>query len=102
MSIQTTMNNIKLAGIPVAYGRFLEKQKPPFVIYRGDGQENFPADDTYIYSEPEYQIEYYFREKNEANEAAIEQLLLEDGWLYEKSSDAYIESENIWVIYYNV
>lgn len=102
MSIQTTMNKLKQRGIPAAYGRFLKAQKPPFVIYRGDGQENTPADNTYIFTQPEYQIEYYFEKKNEANEAAIENILLEDGWLYEKSSDAYIESENIWVIYYNV
>ena len=48
------------------------------------------------------QIEYYFTQKNEANETAIEDALLENGFLYEKSEDVYIEDENVFVIYYNI
>lgn len=103
MKIQTTLNKIKTqTSIPAAFGAFRQKHQPPYVIYRGAGQTNLPADDTFFHSEPDYQIEYYFKEKNEANEAAIESILLEDGWLYEKSSDAFIESESIWVIYYQI
>ena len=100
--IRTTMERLRQAGIPVAYGRFRKTKDPPFVIYIGRGQENTVADDTYYHSEPNYQIEYYFSAKNETIEAAIEQILLEDGWLYEKSSETYIESEDLWVIYYNI
>ena len=103
MSIQTTLSTIRQqTKIPVAFGTFRGKQEPPFIVYRGGGQTNLPADDTFYHSEPDYQIEYYFREKNEANEAAIEKALLDDEWLYEKSSDAYIEDERLWVIYYQV
>ena len=45
---------------------------------------------------------YYFKEKNEANEKAIEDILLADGYNYEKSDDVYIESEGLFVIYYYI
>ncbi len=99
MSIQTTLAGL---GIPAAYGRFRSKQPPPFVVYLGDGQENFEADDTHYASVDNYQIQYYFKKKNEANEKIIERALLNDGFLYEKSPDVYIESEDLWVIYYYV
>lgn len=103
MSISDTMRKIRTRkGIPVAFGSFREKQAPPYIVYRGGGQTNLPADDTFYHSEPDYQIEYYFREKNEEQETAIEQILLEDGRLYEKSSDIYIEDEKLWAIYYQV
>ena len=89
-------------GIPSAYGRFESKQKPPYIIYFGAGEETLPADDTIYWKDQEYQLQYYFKEKNKAKEEAVEQVLLEDGFLYEKSSDVYIESEDIWVIYYDV
>lgn len=103
MSIQDTMKKVEKQGkIPVAYGRFKTIQKPPFLVYLGDGQTNVEGDDTYVHSVPDYQIEYYFREKDEETEAAIEQILLDDGYLYEKSPDAYIEEEDLWVVYYTV
>ena len=103
MSIQTTLNKINAEkDIPVAFGKFRKSQKPPYIVYRGAGQTNIPADDTFYHSEPDYQVEYYFKEKDEEAEAAIEKILLEDGWLYEKSEEAYIEEENVWVIYYQV
>lgn len=89
-------------GIPSAYGRFMKKQKPPYLIYFGAGEEILPADDTIYWKDQEYQLQYYFKEKDKAKEDAIEQILLEDGFLYDKSSDVYIESEDLWVIYYDV
>lgn len=101
--ITDTLAKLKrLYGIPSAYGRFEKKQKLPFMIYFGAGEENLPADDTIYWKDQEYQLQYYFKEKDETKEEAIEAILLEDGFVYEKSSDVYIESEDIWVIYYDV
>ena len=41
-------------------------------------------------------------EKDETIESAIEDLLLENGYLYEKSEDVFIENEGVFVIYYTV
>lgn len=99
MRIQSTLLGLEL---PVAYGRFRKKQELPYIVYTGAGQNQSDADNTHYHSENSYQIEYYFKEKNEANEKAIEEALLQNGFLYEKSPDSYIEDGDAWVIYYTV
>ena len=94
--------------IPVVYSHFrndpddLEPVDPPYVAYIGAGQNNFRADNTYYHNSNRYQIEYYFTKKDESEEAKIEKLLLDNGYLYEKSEDVWIEDEGVFVIYYNV
>ena len=89
-------------GLPCAYSHFKKPVTPPFLVYMGNGQTTFGADNTWVYTNNQYQIEYYFTEKNEANEKAIEEALLQNGFLYEKSPDSYIEDGDAWVIYYTV
>ena len=89
-------------GLPCAYSHFMKPVQPPFICYIGRGQETFSADNTWHFRNNQYQVEYYFTEKNEANEKAIEDVLLTDGFNYEKSEDSYIEDEGLFVIYYYV
>lgn len=89
-------------SIPCAYSHFTVPQEPPYVVYIGNGQTIFEADNTHYYRENAYQVEYYFTTKNEANEEAIESALLADGFLYDKSEDIYIESEDVFLIYYYI
>lgn len=93
--------------IPCVYSHFKDDdgnipQSPPYVAYIGAGQSEFPADDTFYWKRNNYQIEYYFTKKDESQEAAIEKLLLDNGFLYDKSEDVFIESENVFVIYYTI
>ena len=91
--------------IPVVYSHFTKKSTPtapPYVAYIGAGQDTFKADNSYYWTENNYQLEYYFTEKDEEREAAIEKVLLDNGFLYDKSEDVYIESEGVFVIYYNI
>lgn len=89
-------------NIPVAYGRFKELTPLPHIVYMGDGQDQFSADNTYLYKQNGYRIEYYFTDKNEAIEEAIETLLLDNGLQYSKSEDIYIPSEDAFEIYYQI
>lgn len=92
-------------GIPCAYSHFRDDdvpEAPPYLVYIGNGQDTFEADNSYYWSRNRYQIEYYFTEKNESQEAAIEKLLLDNGYLYDKSEDVYIEEQGVFVIYYYV
>lgn len=89
-------------GLPFAYSHFAKPQDPPYIVYIGNGQDTFGADDTWHYKRNRYQIEYYFTQKNEANEEAIESVLLANGYNYEKSEDAFIEDEGVFVIYYQI
>lgn len=99
MSLYSTLQS---TGVPCAYGLFKIPQEPPYIVYLGNGQDTFEADNTHYYKRNNYQVEYYFTQKNEANEEAIESALLKDGYLYDKSEDIYIESENVFVIYYYI
>lgn len=92
-------------GIPCAYSHFrddLAPARPPYLVYLGDGQEDFAADNTYYHKENRYRLEYYFTEKDEETEDRIEELLLANGYLYDKSEDVFIESEGVFVIYYSI
>lgn len=89
-------------GLPCAYSHFKTPVTPPFLVYMGNGQTTFGADNTWVYTNNQYQIEYYFTEKNEQNEKAIEEALLRDGFNYDKSEDSFIEDEGLFVIYYYV
>lgn len=92
-------------GIPCAYSHFRDDEvpeAPPYLVYMGDGQDTFEADNTYYWTRNRYQIEYYFTIKDEDQEAAIEKLLLDNGYLYDKTEDVYIEDQGVFVIYYNV
>lgn len=97
--IQTTLSS---TGLPCAYSHFRKPVQPPFIVYLGNGQTTFGADDTWYYTNNQYRIEYYFTEKNEVNEKAIEEALLRDGFNYDKSEDTYIENEGLFLIYYYV
>ena len=79
-----------------------EERPEGSAVYIGSGQENMKADDTLYWRENTYQVEYYFTTKNESQEKAIEDILLQDGYIFSKSEDVYIEEEDIFVIYYQV
>ena len=93
---------LQSTNLPCAYSHFKTPQDPPFIVYIGNGQTTFKADNTIYHYKNTYQIEYYFTQKNEANESAIESALLSAGYIYEKSEDIYIEEEDVFVIYYYV
>lgn len=93
---------LQSTGLPVAYSHFRTKQEPPFIVYMGDGQRTLSADNTFYWTYNGYRIEYYFTKKDETNEAAIEAALFNAGYQYVKSEDSYIQSEDLFVIYYTI
>ena len=97
MAIYETLQK---TGLPCAYSHFRTKLDPPFIVYLGNGQDVLRADDTHYWSQNTYQVEYYFTQKDETAEAAIESVLLADGYQFTKSEDTFIDTENVFVIYY--
>ena len=96
-------DTLQQAGIPCVYSHFTQKKyKPPYIIYTGGGQNTFSGDDTIIWRENEFQIEYYFTEKDIDKESQIEEILLDAGYQYTKSEDVYIEDQRVYVIYYQI
>lgn len=98
----TIFQTLQSTGLPCAYSHFKTSQTPPYIVYIGSGQDDLNADNTHYWRRNTYQVEYYFTEKNEQNETAIEDALLASGYVYEKSEDVFIEDEGVFVIYYNI
>lgn len=98
----TIFEILESTGLPCSYSHFRKDQAPPYIVYIGDGQDQFDADNTHFWHDNRYQVEYYFTKKNEEAESEIENKLLENSYLYEKSEDVYIESEDVFVIYYYI
>lgn len=100
------MDELKTAfeqlNIPFVYSHFQKPVAPPYIAYIGAGQEDFGADNTWYHRRNRYQLEYYFKVKNEATEEQIEQILLSHGYNYTKSEDVFNESENVFLIYYDI
>lgn len=96
------------AGVLLFYGKYPisgdnSPVEPPFVCYMGAGQTAFSADNIGTYwKHNEYQAQYYYELKNEAAEDAIEAAIEAAGYNYTKSDDTFIESENLFVIYYDI
>lgn len=89
-------------GIPFAYSHFQKPVDPPYIVYIGNGQTTLGADNKWHYKSNRYQLEYYFKLKNEETEEAIENLLQEEGYNYTKSEDVYIEDMGVFLIYYEI
>lgn len=99
----TLFELLRSTGLPCSYGVFGKRNnKLPYLIYLGNGQEHFIADNKIYAKQDQYQVEYYFIDKDSKSESALEDALINDGWLYEKSEDIYIEGEKVFVIYYDV
>ncbi len=98
----TIYQTLQSTGLPCAYSHFKTTQTPPYIVYIGNGQDVLNADNTHYWRRNTYQVEYYFTTKNESNEAAIEDALLDNGFIYEKSEDVYIEDQDVFVIYYYI
>ena len=98
----TIFQVLQSTGLPCAYSHFKKAQSPPYIVYIGRGQETFEADNTIYHKSNEYQVEYYFTAKNESNEGAIESALADNGFLYDKSEDLYLQDEEVFLIYYYV
>lgn len=98
----TVFQMMQQLGRPVAYGFHSKPQELPYFCLMGAGQDQFLADNTYYKKRDRTQIEYYFKHKDPDFEGEIEDLLLENGFRYEKSEDVYLEDEGVFLIYYDI
>lgn len=99
-SIDRLLAAIETIGLPAAYFTFDKKVNPPFLVYYGSGQIKMSADDTHFWHNNNFNIEYYFKDKNVKNEEELERALLEYGFQFSKSEDIYLSDEDVFVIYY--
>lgn len=87
-------------GVAWVYSHFKNGHSLPYIAYIGAGQHRFMANDSQYWRSDTYQVELYFREKDPALEAAIEDEIIAGGWTFDKSDDAYLDDEGIYLVYY--
>ena len=92
---------IKSIGYPVAYHHFAEGQEPskPYIVYLYPGTDNFSADGTVYQDINQIDIELYTDNKIIAAEKAVEAVLKEHGFFYEKT-ESYLETEKMFEVLY--
>lgn len=99
----TMQEVLETTGLPVWYFTPKGKKLPArYLVWYGNGQTAANADDTLYFRKNGYIAEYYYSKKDEKAESEIEAVLLDNGYLYEKSEDAYIDDEGVYLIYYYI
>lgn len=101
--IVTVLNGISYElGMPCVYSHFEAGVTYPAIAYIGAGQEQMQADGTTYWRSNTYQVELYFRKKDEDLEKSIEDAFIAGGWKFGKSDDAYLDDEGVYVIFYDL
>lgn len=101
MTFQEVATMIGSIGLPYTYDSFPNNiaPVPPYIVFNYPQNDDFGADNTNYVSIDVLNIELYSASKDFANEQAIESVLNQNGFYYEKS-EAYIRSENLFQITY--
>ena len=101
MTFQEIATMIGSIGLPFTYDSFPNNiaPTPPYIVFNYPQNDDFGADNTNYVSIDVLNIELYSASKDFANEQAIESVLAQNGFYYEKS-EAYIRSENLFQITY--
>ena len=99
----TMQEVLETTGLPVWYFTPKGKKLPArYLVWYGNGQNAANADDTLYFRKNGYIAEYYYSKKDEEAESEIAAVLLDNGYLYEKSEDVYIDDEGVYLIYYYI
>ena len=95
MELSEIYEKLCTLDIPVAYLKFDQPQKLPFIAYLEAGTEIQGADNYNLYRRTEIRIELYSENKNPALERKIENLFRSVE--IEKDGDTYLEDENMFM-----
>lgn len=88
-------------GYPVAYRQFRTAEEPPFIVYYFVESADLTADNVNYHPLGDYHIELYTNQKDPEAEAAVESKL-RDARLPYRKLEAYIESEDLYQVLYQV
>lgn len=89
-------------GIETAYSHFINGHTLPYLAYIGAGSQTFSADNVIDWRINEYQVELYYKTKDPTLEENIENEFIAGGWHFDKSTDIYLDSEDMFYISYQL
>ena len=88
-------------NLPIAYNHFKSVQNPPYLLYFTESATSFAADNKVYHKAEHWIIELYTDKKNINLETRLE-VLLEDAELYYEKYEAYINTEQMYQIRYEL
>lgn len=89
------------SGIPFRYHHWKTRKRPPFGVYLFPESKNLMADGGVYYKSNTLQVELYTEEKEPETEEALEKVLDQAGFFYEKTED-YLQTEDIYQVTYEM
>lgn len=92
---------LKQLNLPLAYNHFKNPQKSPYLIYMADDSDNFAADNKVYHKINNFAIELYTDKKDIQLETQLEELLDAHDLYYEKY-EAYIDTEKLYQVRYEI
>lgn len=99
MDAKNLLKRLKSTGIPAAHNVFLQKQNPPYLIYRDDETDIIAANSKAILKKQKIVIELYAAPTAiTLSEATVENLL--DTFTTYTKSRTFDEAEQHYVTYY--
>lgn len=101
MTHEQIYNLLQQIKLPLAYNHFKETQNTPYLIYLTEDTSNFGADNKVYFKINNWVIELYTDKKDLNLEAKLEKLLDEAELYYEKY-EAYIDTEKIYQVRYEI
>lgn len=101
MTLESLYEILKQMNLPLAYNHFKSAQAPPYLIYLVEDSSNFGADNKVYHPIDNFVIELYTLKKERGIETQLEELLNSNELYYEKY-EAYINTENLYQIRYEI
>lgn len=88
--------------LPSSFSHFSEPQQPPFITWTCPQTNNFNADNAVYQTIPVLEIELYSRVDILEEEKKLESYLSENGIVWDKTSETWIDDEKVMMTVYEV
>ena len=102
MSITDVIKILENYSIPCTFSHFNKPVTPPFMVYLIDSSDNVDADNKVYYQIEGIRLELYTRVDTIKIEKELEAYLTENGILWDKSAQTWIDEDKLIETVYNL
>lgn len=99
MTLEDLKNRCEAQGFTYAYGVLKKPPTPPYIVTTTADSQVFHADNIVFYKKNTINLNYIYKNKNQAEIDKIENTILAD-ITWQKSDESYLPSEEVWQITY--
>lgn len=99
MTLEDLKNRCEAQGFTYAYGVLKKPPTPPYIVTTTADSQVFHADNIVFYKKNTINLNYIYKNKNQAEINKIENTILAD-ITWQKSDESYLPSEEVWQVTY--